>query len=265
MKPHQRRYSTYSLACLATTLLIGLGNKPAFSFTLNSVPAYNWYHGCGPTAAASVLGYWDLNGFNNLFDAQGNDVYLTLNVQEQISSLAHNQKYDPTPDDPNLPVPPKTSIADWFGTSEDPLEFGSSYLYSAGDAFTEYAQYRGYHFNAWNQSFGEFTWEDLVSEINANRPLMFLVDSDGDGGTDHFVPVLGYEDRGAQGKWYGLYTTWDENETIEWQQFQGMGTPWGIGYATFVQPEISPEPTSSLGILGLGAFGASVLLKRKRR
>ena len=36
---------------------------------LENVPAYDWYHGCGPTAAASIIGYYDMQGYSNLFDA----------------------------------------------------------------------------------------------------------------------------------------------------------------------------------------------------
>lgn len=285
-------------------MLFGLANKPAlaFSFTtidepsstllgcpppslaelgsadttssegnyLTSVPAYDWYHGCGPTAAASVIGYWDLNGYVNLFDASGDEVFLTSNVADQISSPEHNAKYNPTPDNPLLPIPASTSIADWFGTSKDPLNYGWSYLSQADNAFTGYTNYRGYQFNSWNESFstGEFTWEDLVLEIDSQRPLMFLVDSRGDGYTDHFVPVLGYDDRGVEGKYYGFYTTWSENETIVWREFQGMsqGQPWGVGYGTFVQPvsRATPEPSPILSLLALAGLGVGLTRGRQQ-
>lgn len=242
-------------------VLAFLGIIPTSAFgspvTLSDVPAYEWYHGCGPTAAASVIGYWDLHGYGNLFTASGSDVFLTANVQDQISSPEHNAKYDPTPDNPSLSIPPMTSIADWFHTSEN-IEYGGSYLSYADDAFIGYASYRGYTFNAWNESFStNFIWDDLTTEIDAGRPMMFMVDTDGIIGTDHSVPVLGYDDRGPDGLFYGTYTTYSEDETIEWYQFQGMGNPWGVGYATFVHPVSAPvpEPTSMLllasGLLGL--------------
>lgn len=112
---------------------------------IDSVPAYSWYHGCGPTAAGSIIGYWGLHGYPNLFNASGQNVFLTQNVQDEISSPQHNAKYHPTPDALG-PVPAFTSIADWFRTSVDPLGFGSSYLIPyARDAFIGYASYRGYH------------------------------------------------------------------------------------------------------------------------
>jgi len=112
--------------------------------TLSGVPAYNWYHGCGPTAAGSIVGYYDLQGFSGLYDAEGWDsVKLTSNVKNQISSPTHNAKYDPTPDNPSLPVPEKNSIASWFDTSVGSLQYGWSYLSRSDDAFEGYADYRG--------------------------------------------------------------------------------------------------------------------------
>lgn len=229
---------------------------------LQGIPAYNWYHGCGPTAAASVLGYWDLHGYNNLFSASGSSLYLTSNVQDQISSPAHNAKYDPDPDNASLPVPPKTSIADWFETSVNQA-YGWSYLSRSDDAFTGYAGYRGYQLASWYEGYGgAFTWQDLVGEINHARPLMLLVDTDGNGGTDHFVPTFGYDDRGAGGLWYGCYTTWSEAETVAWYQFRAMGNAWGVGFATFVVPLPVPEPSSMIALLG-GLVGLLGIRRRR--
>lgn len=236
--------------------------------TLSDVPAYYWYHGCSPTAAGSVIGYWDLHGYDNLFTASGPNVFLTANVQDQISSPEHNAKFDPTPDDPSLPFPPMTSLADWLWTSADPLPFGWSYVSYAPYALASYADYRGYEFDAWNEIFGgDFIWGDLTAEIDAGRPMMFAVDTNGDGATDHSVPVLGYDDRGLDGLFYGIYTTWSESETVNWFRFQGMGNSWGVGYATFFNPipESAPEPFTMLligsGLLGL--WGLRKDLKKK--
>jgi hypothetical protein len=187
-------------------------------------------------------------------------VYDTSNVQNQISSPAHNAKYDPTPDDPTLPIPPQTSIADFFHTSVDPLGFGWSYESYAPTAFTGYAAYRGYHFASYDQYFySGFSWGTLTMQINAGLPMMFLVDTSGSGTTDHFVPVVGYDDRGAGGLWYGIYTTWSEAETVEWEPFRGIapGNAWGIAYATFVTPLDAPvpEPTSMLLVMSAAILG----------
>jgi hypothetical protein len=251
---------------LAITIVafLGLGHAKAAT-VLSNVPAYNWYHGCGPTAAASIIGYYDLHGYGNLFPGSlWKVVSQTVNVQDQISSPAHNAKYDPTPDDPNLPEPPKTSIACWFETSVDPEDYGWSYQSKADDALQRYARYRGYGAATSSyEYYGAFTWSDLVGEINAGHPMMFLVDSDGNGGTDHFVPVLGYEDRGSLGQFYACYTTWTETETVEWYQFRGMSSsyPWGVACGTYFA---IPEP-STLALLGTGCVGLAVCVLRRRK
>ncbi len=205
--------------------------------TLSSVPHYNWYHGCGPTAAASIVGYYEMMGFTALYDVDGWDnVKLTNNVKEHISSAAHNAKYDPKPDNPDLPVPENTSLACWFQTSVGSLEYGWSYLSYADNAFSGYADYRGYQAVSYYQSYHAMSFDDLVTEIDAGRPMMFLVDSTGSGGTDHFVPILGYDDRGGGDLWYACYTTWAEGETITWKRYRPMSSSygWGIGYGIWI-------------------------------
>lgn len=240
-------------------------NANATSVVLSDMPAYNWYHGCGPTAAASIFGYYDLNGYDFLFDASGwDDVRQRSNVKDEISSPAHNSKYDSHPD-ASGPAPPDTSIADFFHTSEG-QPYGWSYLRDADDAFIDYASYRGYNdWDARNESFasGAFTWNDFTNEIDNDRPIMFLIDTDADGGTDHFVPVFGYDDVAMK---YACYTTWSENETISWRSFQGMGNFWGIGYATFVLPGVSdavPEPATMI-LLGVGLIGLAGISRKNK-
>jgi hypothetical protein len=239
---------------------------------LDEVPAYDWYHGCAPTAAGSVFGYWDLNGFDNLFDASDWDaIRLTVNVQDQISSPARNAKYDPTPDNPFLPDPPDTSIADFMHTSEEWRSFGGTSPGYIRRGVEDYAEYRGYQFNcAWHW-WDEVLTDVLRAEIDAGRPMLFGVDSDASGRGnslievgDHIVPVFGYDDRGVDGFWYGFYTTWSEEENITWAKFnqQTRGTRWGVATIWHVRPEggfpAVPEPNS--GAAGLPFIISTIAL-----
>jgi hypothetical protein len=88
---------------------------------------------------------------------------------------------------------------------------------------------------------------------------VFNVDSNGDGSNDHSVPVLGYDDRGSGGKWFGCYTTWSEDETVQWYQFTGMSSGHAFGISSGESFRITSTPSAaamSYGPDGVAAAGA---------
>ena len=247
--------------CLWFVIMIG------FCFPINAdnispviitgVPAYNWYHGCVPTSTGMIMGYWDINGCPNLFDAQGNDVYMQSNVQDQISSPAHNAKYDPTPDVSNsiLPVPPETSLADFFGTSVDPNGFGGTLGSNTIPGIMGYTNYRGYVFSTTSLRYtvsnsGSALWTKLVNEVNSGRPMLFIVDdgfgaqtsSDGSASPDHAVPAIGYKVVNGV-EYYACYTTGGTTQTPAWYQFQNYKSSSGSDVVYGVSTGAALDPT----------------------
>ena len=242
---------------------------PSLAFSLPIVldyaPSYKWYHGCAPTSSANIMGYWDLHGYNRLFTASGwDEVRYTNNVQDHISSPEHNAKYDPHPDDPDLPSPPDTSLADFMGTSQGNLNMGWTYVDKIDNALRDYPAYMGYNFNS---AYMGTTWENFTYEINVGNPVLLNVDSSGDGSVDHSMTGIGYEDRGLDGLWYASYNTWHESETIDWYQFRPRSSDYKFGlysmayvhpldsplggmdksYIDFTQPPEPPSPIDPLG------------------
>ncbi|MFH2122201.1 MAG: hypothetical protein ABIJ50_01765 [Pseudomonadota bacterium] len=175
--------------------------------TVLGVPSYLWRHGCGPTAVGMVVGYWDKNGCSDLYDGDASTQTSSVNQgiasQGNSTTPGHYEDYSlpedasPTmlPDKSELPAGDEhinNSIADFMHTSwsSDQNYYGWSWSNQIIPAFTNYATLRN---NTYNSSTSEYyygsslTWTVLTREIDAKRPMVFLVDSSGDGYTDHFV------------------------------------------------------------------------------
>ncbi|GEM_PF-949270 len=251
---------------------VGLGSLRAERLNakiLGDVPCYHWYNGCAPTAVAMILGYWDARGFGDLFP--GNAAIQNTTINLHVSSAGNYDDYclplDGDEYEPILPdrsEPPfgdehvDDSLADYMLTSQSyhDLHYGWSSFANVGPAFASYATSVNPQYLAWyeNQSWSQFTWADLKAEIDAGRPAVFLVDSDGNNDTDHFVPVIGYDESADE---YACYDTWDGQ--IHWYEFAGMsqGQEFGVagavllGFASAQSFTITNEGGGTLQITGM--------------
>ena len=224
------------------------------TFTIPDVPIYQWHHGCGPTAAGMVIGYWDSHGFGDL--VPGDAYTQTAAVNEMIASEGPASNYtdycepidyypDLFPDlseDPPGDEHPDECVADYMKTSQSRYSnrYGWSWFSHVGTALRGYSQqvlgsrdYYVYTRNLYTQWDGSLNWNSLRAEIDAGHPMVLLVDTNGDGSTDHFVVAIGYgiiDDR----QYYACLNTWDND--IHWYEFAPMrqGQAWGVfGGVTF--------------------------------
>ena len=217
---------------------------------ISGVPAYLWQHGCGPTAAGMVIGYWDGQGFPLLIP--GNASSQTSAVNQAIASTEHYNDYSlpidawPNPISPDKSTlggahSPHNCLADFMSTSWSSrnLYYGWSYFSDVDNSLEGYtnvyasdaygATYTG---ASWNQAWGTFTWSNFRTEIDNDRPMVFLVDSNGDGETDHFVTAIGYRDTNGYQE-YACFDTWSTG--VRWERFRAMSSSysWGIYGATY--------------------------------
>jgi len=241
---------------------------------LEGVPSYEWWYGCVPTAAGMLVGYYDGLGYDDLIEgdastqtdevneaiaSSGDGIYECTRYGHQAilvegtPGTGHIPDYalydgyddfgedDPYPDLSEVSLPgvephEDDCIADFLLTSRSSvgLTMGGTYTGLYGTRLADYFQYKGYEATASYSVLGVFTWNSFVEEINAGRPLVFSVDSDGDGRSDHGITAIGYDSVNMQ---YAFYDTWavddpatSVDEAIRWADFHGLaaGAPWGI-------------------------------------
>jgi len=220
-----------------------LGFEPV---TIPGVPRYLWYNGCGPTAVGMLIGYWDGRGFDDLVPGDAGEI--TSYTETMISSAGNYDDYCLPMDSSGFLLPdrseepfgdehPDDSVADFMKCSQSyhDNKYGWSWDRDVDDALLGYARWANSSYDptyARVYSGGpqpDAIWFALVREVDAGRPAVFLVDTNGDGWTDHFVTVVGYDTNHN----YGLHDTWDTAE--HWYPLAPIaaGTKWGVYAAHF--------------------------------
>jgi len=249
--------------------------------TIAGVPGYAWRHGCGPTAVGMVAGYWDTHGYPDLFpgDASTQTDDVNQGVASEGSGVRgsgtqrHYEDYSLPMDSDTAMIPDSSQtyptgchrddcIADFMHTSWslDGNKYGWSWSSQVLPSYTSYVALRNpsYSFacSSYYMSGGSLSWSVLTNEIAHHRPMVFLVDSDGDGNTDHFVTVVGYSD-GPPAQ-YGCLDTWYPYDQVRWCTFQGMSSSyaWGVWGGWSFKPTTAPTVAPIiLGDLTLQAGG----------
>ena len=200
--------------------------------------------GCSPIAISMLVGYWDRNGFDNLIE--GDSSFFSQDVKRAIASPEHFQNYqnpkeergasETIPDASELSIfdaHESNSIADFAFTSRSVFGSiaGSTKSYNAGIGLHGYAAYRGYDdFQATYKKWGEFTFDDIVAEIDAGRPVQLSVDSNADGVGDHATVVLGYNNATQQIAFHNGWQTRDREQedpdfyNLTWSDFSQFNT-----------------------------------------
>jgi hypothetical protein len=215
------------------------------------VPKYLWHHGCGPTALGMVVGYWDGNGYPDL--VPGDASTQTSAVEAMIADDSGNPNCS-APDgdhyqDFSCPIdyfptlqPDRSEtggahssncLGDFMRTSWSFIGnyYGWSWFSDVPGSFHGYVNWLGAGYTplAINKYYSSIDFNYYKAEIDSGYPVVFLVDTDGDGYTDHFVTGVGYIETATKNSlYYGIYDTWDTG--IHWYTWQGIasGNAWGI-------------------------------------
>jgi len=237
---------------------LGLRPPSRSQHLIHGVPPYLWRHGCGPTALGMVIGFWDANGFTDL--VPGDAATQTAAVDAMIADdqgspncsspqFNHYRDYACPVDYSPAPLMADRSqtggahtdncVADFMKTSRSAYSnyYGWSWFSDVESAFRAYVTYAmpGAGPSSSSRSFASFSWQEYKTEIDERKPIVLLVDSDGDGYTDHFITGIGYDDATME---YAAYNTWDS--VVHWYLWRPMapGAYFGIYGITLCEPQV---------------------------
>ena len=232
------------------------------SAVIPGVPAYLWRHGSGPTAVGMVLGYYDGRGFPDLLP--GDAAVQTDAVSAAIASAEHYADYSLPIDAPPTILPDRSELAEnerhvnnsladylwtswslfgnYYGVTASPdIRYGTRNYVGAVSAYSAFSV--PYNFRA-------VPWSSIRSEILDGRPVIFLVDSDGSGGSDLYVTVIGVNSEDGT-DYYGCYTTWDRD--LHWFPYRetAPGVAWGVSivHTVFIARAVFPPQGLRLEVL----------------
>jgi len=228
--------------------------------TIDDVPSYIWYYGCGPTAAGMIIGYWDDRGYGGLIPGSSDWNTNQQAVKDTIASPGHIRDYVPTPDRPATaadPYHPDDSVADFSHCSRDPNPYGWSSFAWQQAGLIGYASFRGYiDASAGTHTFLDGTfWLGFAAEIDAGRPVELLVDKDKNGFPDHYVTGIGYDNTPGNER-YACFDTY--SHSVQWYDFQmpATGRAYGIYGGTFFDPGRVPGDANGDGKVDGGDLAA---------
>ena len=203
------------------------------------VPAYLSRHGSGPTAAAMVLAYHDAHGFPELLP--GDASVQTDLVNLAIASQEHYDDYSLPLDSPPTLLPDKSELpedqrhadnclADHCLTSRSLYGnyYGQTKAWDLKPGIEDFVHSGGrYIATVATYPFAQVDWTTIRNEVLSNRPMVFLMDADGDSLEDLFVTVVGfYTENGIN--YFGCFNTLDED--IHWHEYMRAesGVPGGV-------------------------------------
>ena len=226
---------------------------------IQGVPAYFSRHGSGPTAAAMVLAYHDAHGFPELLpgdaSVQTDLVNLAIASQEHYNDYCLPLDAPPTilPDKSELPEEerhPDNCLADYCLTSRSLYGnyYGQTKAMDLKPGIEDFVRSGGkYVATAATYPFAQVDWTTVRNEVLSNRPMVFLVDTDGDGLEDLFVTVIGFNTENNIND-FGCFDTRDGD--LHWYEYRqaGSGVPGGVVYVHIVgvSYEVFPPAKAAL-------------------
>ena len=177
--------------------------NPAMGTSTLTVPTYNWVFGCSSVSGAMIAGYYDRNGYPNMYIGPANG---------GVAPLNNSTTYWPTWSDgfetyPNLPLAAshngvdgraiRGSIDDYwisYGSSaSDPYITGSWTQHTWSDAIGDYMKTSQSAYGNTDGSTNFYNWTTSATQLTCSDMVTYSIDAlDGTYGRKLFYEARGY-------------------------------------------------------------------------
>jgi len=256
---------------------------PQSAVMLSGVPTSSWTYGCSATSAGMIFGYYDRNGYGNMWGGGVAPLADLGNQTNMIATSAHVTDYwvqyqavGPDPWEGNWAEHAwSTCTADYMGTNQWKWDSSAMVLYdyipnaacglpqtALAHGMRLFVESRGYQVaysggnyqvftqKTDNQYVGGFTFAQYMAEIDAGRPVMVQV-------TNHSMVGVGYD---VTGQIVYLHDTW--GDYVAQMTWGGSYSGMDMQAITCIHLVPIPEP-ATLSLLGMGI--AVLLVYRRKR
>ena len=237
---------------------IGTATGSAGDVMINGVPGYLWRDGCGPTAVGMVIGYYDGQGWDNLFPGDATSGYRRGATRPSRAPSSYNDYAMPrrppstsssptraSSAAPTRPTPSPTSCTPPGAPNGAP--YGGSFSTMIRSGFSNYFKLKYADASITRRrplSGTNLTWEKVKAEVDA--AARWCCSSTERRRRDRSLRHrCGYRESNGYAE-YGCWDTWNA-DLIRWQQFRAVSSAyqWGVwgGFTFLRRAAPAPEPT----------------------
>jgi PKD repeat protein len=245
-----------NVAYAAPVYITSFADFPAYPYNTTAYKVGGAFVGCGPTTGAMIFGYFaHFFGLAGLLTSPGVGVDEGVNTAWALHSASYmntgsngfGSVYDIKPGLENYAADRgyEVKVMAHAATDEDPATSWYNDYGAYGVAWTNDGIFWRHPGGVWDIDPNDFC-DFIAPKLSSGICIFLTVDSDGDGGGDHWIPCVGYDKDSGIYYYYNTYDTSLHSAAIDYCGSSGAGL-YAISFVRTVEyiPAVGVPPVAS--------------------